>query len=630
MKKKIALFANAWSVEYLQDITQSMLQYAKKNDMDIFCFVNYSSYVDESTVSMGEANIFRLPNLKEFDGAVLLTNTFNRKEDIEYLQNEVLSTGIPAVSLEYELEGITSILTDNYSGMYELASHVINEHGVRKVLYVSGHNEHPDSITRQRAVADVMKEAGLSLDDSNTVAGNWSSKISVVEFEAWVKKNGMPEAVMCANDEMACAIFDYLEKNEYNIPQDIIVTGYDCTKKGQLYYSSLTSVNHDWELMGTTALNLISEMIEGKKVDDKVILKSVFVSGGSCGCPQSEEYYKKIRRENTDRKIDWISSDSHFRHMNSSMSTPDDARGLSMILAGFFDIQHSMEGERFMLCLEPAFFHVSDENSRLMECGYSGEVEVVCCLFDGKKYDYKRMKKDNAISFASDNSDDNSIYIFVPVYSTEGKTYGYAMLSRDMRILDDNMLYIWTRHMNQSIEQVRRNIKINELTNKLKLISVTDALTGIYNRAGCEQIIYPMLRECSINGRMSSIMLIDMDGLKIINDIYGHANGDLAICSIAEVLKSAFPEDWYISRIGGDEFVAAGPCDSEEYVMGMLDDIQEKLAQKAKDEDIPFVLSASVGYSIILPSEEFDVERSLKKADEYMYKMKKEHHMYSR
>ena len=101
MKKKIALFANAWSVEYLQDVTKSMLQYAKKNDMDIFCFVNYSSYVDERTVSMGEANIFRLPNLKEFDGAVLLTNTFNKKEDVEYLQNEVLSTGIPVLSTSF-------------------------------------------------------------------------------------------------------------------------------------------------------------------------------------------------------------------------------------------------------------------------------------------------------------------------------------------------------------------------------------------------------------------------------------------------------------------------------------------------------------------------------------------------
>lgn len=630
MKRRIALFANGWSKEYLQEVTDNMLEFAKDNNIDLFAFVNYSTYEDPIQVKLGESNIFRLPDLNDFDGAVLLANSFNYDEEVKYLRNEIIETGIAAVSLEYELDGIVSVVTDNYSGMYELASHIINEHRARNILFISGHIGHPDNTARQKAVADAMRDAGLVLDDSNTVFGDWSCKTSVVVFKEWVEKNGMPDAVLCANDEMACAVFDYIEKRGYNIPQDIIVTGYDCIKRGQLYLPSISSVKHEWALMGKKAMQLIVDMLDGKEVDKKIVLNSVFVRGGSCGCAQGEEYYKKLRRDNLLRKVDWISSDSHFRHMNSSMRNPDNATGLSMALSGFFNIQHDMEGDRFMLCLEPEFFKLAENDSNLKDCGYSDMLEVTCCLDNNIKHDFTRMDKNKAVLYASEKYDDTGIYLYVPVYNDSGKTYGYAMLSRNMRIIDDNMLYVWTRHMNQSIEQVRRNIKISELTDRLKHISVTDALTGIYNRAGCEQIIYPMLQSNNADGKMCAIMLIDVDGLKIINDIYGHANGDLAICSVSDVLKLSFPDDWYISRIGGDEFVAAGPCITEEYVVSMVEGIEKKLVQKAERDSIPFKLSASVGYAVILPDEEFNVERSLKKADEYMYKMKRDHHMYSR
>ena len=80
------------------------------------------------------------------------------------------------------------------------------------------------------------------------------------------------------------------------------------------------------------------------------------------------------------------------------------------------------------------------------------------------------------------------------------RTYGFAVLTGDLRIACDNQFYIWTRHTSQYLEHVRRNITISDLTRKLTQMSVTDVLTGVYNRAGCEQIAFPMLEEWRARG----------------------------------------------------------------------------------------------------------------------------------
>ena len=152
-------------------------------------------------------------------------------------------------------------------------------------------------------------------------------------------------------------------------------------------------------------------------------------------------------------------------------------------------------------------------------------------------------------------------------------------------------------------------------------------LTGIYNRAGCEQIAFPMLEEWRNRGGSGVIMLVDIDKMKMINDDYGHSDGDLALRTVASVLKSGLPEDWIVSRYGGDEFFVGGRLQGAEMDLQKLrSSLESRLTKEMKKRDLKFPLSISIGTARMLPEDTMDITEYLQIADDDMYEIKQEHH----
>lgn len=623
MKKRIAVFANGWGTEYLMEVVNGIYGVAKDENVDIFTFVDFSSFSEQGKINSSECNIFRLPELKDFDGVVLMANSFNMQEEIDYVYRTVKEAGIPAVSIEYDFEGIVTINTDNYDGMYDLAKHVIQEHGAERIVYMGGPSEHLESNIRLQAVKDVAVENGFSLREEDILYGDWAKNMSQRLVREWLDgHDGLPDAFICANDIMAMAVCELVTELGYMVPEDVLITGYDCLKLGQEYTPSIASVSHEWGKMGEKALRMLIEQMEGRSSDDTIIMRNRFVPGASCGCSVS-----RARGHNA-HKIDGFLCDSHFRHIYLAVRKAEDAGDLNRSLDELFRNDCWMEGKNLMLCLDQEFFNIEvrDENLRMQ--GYSDNMDVICSLSNGVPRPHQVMARREAMFRASDENPEPEVYIFVPLYN-ENRSYGFAMLARDIDIIEDNYLYIWTRHMNQYLEQVRRNITIADLTRKLTELSVTDVLTGVYNRAGCEKIAYPMLSEWHGAGETGAVMIADIDRMKTINDKYGHANGDLALRTVAAVLKAQLPSDWIISRFGGDEFFVGGKLREGMDLEEMRDSILKNLAMEVQKRKITFELNLSIGYCKLEPGRELDLEGALRQADQSMYAVKKVHHLES-
>ena len=88
-RKRIAIFANGWNNEYLQEFGQGAFQCAKVTDTDLFVFTNYSTHGLNEVDNSGEFNIYLLPDLNDFDGAMFLTNSFNLDSELQYLQEQI-------------------------------------------------------------------------------------------------------------------------------------------------------------------------------------------------------------------------------------------------------------------------------------------------------------------------------------------------------------------------------------------------------------------------------------------------------------------------------------------------------------------------------------------------------------
>ena len=108
----------------------------------------------------------------------------------------------------------------------------------------------------------------------------------------------------------------------------------------------------------------------------------------------------------------------------------------------------------------------------------------------------------------------------------------------------------------------------------------TDSLTGVYNRSFLDRELEKAIRHArQFKNMWFSVMAIDVNGLKQINDTYGHSGGDSAIVNVAELLKSSCRETDIVSRIGGDEFVVLMP--STNRVQAEM--LQERIRENEKD-----------------------------------------------
>ncbi|MBA2341225.1 MAG: GGDEF domain-containing protein [Pyrinomonadaceae bacterium] len=121
----------------------------------------------------------------------------------------------------------------------------------------------------------------------------------------------------------------------------------------------------------------------------------------------------------------------------------------------------------------------------------------------------------------------------------------------------------------------------------------------------------------------ASLIYADMDGLKKINDTYGHNEGSLAITKVAEILRQTFRESDIIARLGGDEFTILATGIFPEKTNVVANRLEENLANYNAEGNHQYDLSLSFGIINIDPDNELSVEELVAKADEAMYKHKR-------
>ena len=157
---------------------------------------------------------------------------------------------------------------------------------------------------------------------------------------------------------------------------------------------------------------------------------------------------------------------------------------------------------------------------------------------------------------------------------------------------------------------------------ELLALSLTDELTGLYNRRRFFILTEQCLKVAVRKKKRWMLLYIDMDDLKWINDHCGHGEGDQALIGLGSILKKTFRESDVIARIGGDEFAVL--LESTDESDGMLmtrlyENIRDYNAKVPQD----YVLSISVGAGRFDPEYPISIDKLLSKADTLMYAQKR-------
>ena len=167
-------------------------------------------------------------------------------------------------------------------------------------------------------------------------------------------------------------------------------------------------------------------------------------------------------------------------------------------------------------------------------------------------------------------------------------------------------------------------IKNYNLQEKLRVLSITDEFTGLYNRRGFFALADQQLKFANREKKAMFLLASDLDSLKEINDTLGHMEGDSALLDTAIILKKSFRESDIIARLGGDEFVILATENPETTIGTVTIRLKANLDDHNTKGNKPYKLSLSMGISHYNPDHPVSINELLSEADKLMYEEKEQ------
>lgn len=631
MKNRIAVFANGYNRYCTLKALDGMKTVGSERDFDIDVFVGYAAFNDSADLNTGRAGIYWLPKMENYDGVVVFSGLINDFSVAKRICLNAKEKGVPVVSIGEYVEGIPFVGTNNETGMRELVEHLVNVHGVKRAVYIGGSKEHIDTGIRQSVIEDVFREHGLELRKEDIYYADWVNEhAAAIASRIAASEEGLPDAIICANDVMALAVSGRLIKEGYKLPEAVIVTGFDHIEESDITYPALTTVELDYFTIGKNACRMLCHIIDGDSDVTKEVVASSAVFAESCGC-SNDVAYDELRRVFC-RSVHTVKRDVEFferlcRMERNEILKSDGYLDLKSNLRRFYKNNHYIVGPDYFVILNKEYFSdpVPDEKVILKDGYGTNMMDVTVALKDGIPFD-GRLNGNELIPGYKKVPGEQNLFFYFPL-SSGRYNYGYfvfkgipVMISEDLRV------YEFLRKAEQSFMEYRLKMKLDAANRELTDLYNKDQLTGLYNRFCFDSRAAVLYEHCLVENKPMSIMFTDINYMKIINDKFGHMAGDKSIIAVADAIKASIRSDALAVRYGGDEFIILSPDTKQMESDGIRNRIEIYLNELYRAGHIPCNVTVSCGYVITDPSSGKSLEDYISEADNVMYEIKQRVH----
>ncbi|MBR3574278.1 MAG: GGDEF domain-containing protein [Lachnospiraceae bacterium] len=632
-RKRIGLFVAYPELTHVRRTIEGIMAQCEKYDYDLCVFASNVHFTfPHLNYLRGEANIFELANLDELDGVILDNVTMVGDKDSQ-IQKRLLDRlekypDLPKYALELPSEGVELVESNSDEVLREECRHVIEVHGRKKICVLTGTKGNEIAEKRLNVFLDEIRKHGLEVLPEHIIYGDfyyYSGDQLAKDIASG--KVAKPDAVVCASDCMAMGLVDRLVKIGIKVPEDIVVVGFDASDEGAINVTTVASYEPAEKEMGAEAVNRIREKIEpgAEIIPFERDMHAHFHAGASCGCHVDPVYSMRRFRDYL-----YISS------YNPADEDNEHATGIGAFMEGYV-----MEGftaaatseecimniynyadlikpyKNFYLCLKEDWKDMDSETydgypEKMLV--YAANSQVGDESFYGQK-DAKLFDTSRMLPKLDEDAEKASVYYFSPVHF-DGILLGFAVLQRDFTQPVINVVFrSWIRYINNALEMTRTK-------ERLEAFSIRDMMTGLYNRRGMYEKFRQMLASAK-EGDSLFVAVADMDGLKYVNDTFGHAEGDYGIKAVSSTLSSVAKPGEICVRSGGDEFflIGIGKYSQKEEAARAIEfsDALSKVSEEAGKE---YNISASIGCVVFEDCRQISLDNALSEADERMYRYK--------
>ena len=626
-RRCIAVILSEISEMYQSMLVDGIKKRAAEADYNVAVFASFFSHrADSSLNEIGENNIFSLINYDLFDGFIVVPNSIGTPGILESIESSMIKTGKPVVYIDKESDDFYSVCSDDYSSFKIITNHLIHDHGFTKINCITGYPGLNLSELRLQGYKDALTENGIAVEEDRYTYGDFW-RVAPVQFAEHMLTCGLelPQAVVCANDTMAIALCEALQERGLRVPEDIAVTGFDRLVEGKIFRPQLSSLEPSMTEIGMESVNMILKVLNGEEVDKVCYVPGTFYPSESCGCASHAKEQDRADIDILSKSTEMMQYFINSIYMSEHLQESKDVDDLFERLAQYAHLMNDIKS--LYIFLNDNWDILQDHNSAINKPTpiYSETVTTKFTFNIGEPIeDFYSFPSEVMFPPLFYSSLSAETYFIFPL-NFQDKTFGYSVCSciADVKT-PDAIFRNWIKYLSNALEHLSSKQHLEWALKRLERMSEMDSLTGVYNRHGYENRVHRMFDIAKKQSDDFLIVMGDLDCLKMINDNYGHAEGDNAIRIIAKALQNSFTEDEVCARIGGDEFImfGSGHFDEEKLKSYPLR-IQEYLDHYNNNSSKPYLIGMSLGIYCHKAAPDSTLDEWIEKADDNMYANKK-------
>ena len=609
-KKRIGFVVGNYHTDHPSRLVHSMWELLRNENVELQVFLGTESASFMKDFAM-RSNLFdyQYASLCGYTGYEELDLLIISAGTLSIYQNEIPLEeflchvpDIPTILMETDHVhgGGISLIADNTQGFASCVEHLITEHGMTRIGYVSGPKNNKDAEERFAGYRDTLLKHGIPFREEYIAQGDYSEHVDR-SVEQLLDRAPELEAIASANDEMTVAIYRVCRSRGLTVGKDIAVTGFDDMMMARYMDPPLTTARQDYDTLSKTAVECALKMLRGEKVRSKRV-PAPFIRRCSCGCTSDVTFRETSAQTGQDELIRNIQRSREYQHnswivslMNREMLLEVDEQKRFFNSIGSFMAYLGTDSSYLCLFEHPLRVRqgtIPDFPEKIYVCMRQNGREYAGYDWDEAPVMYRSLHSDET-EFRADGS-----YMTFLLFDED---YQYGVLNAAVEPEKIDFFYMLSLDIGTNLRYMELWARQKQYRAELQAMVRTDALTGLHNRAGVIQAREKMLGRRT---RLAGVIMADLDHLKQINDRFGHQEGDEALRAVADILRQAIGENreerpnQVIGRIGGDEFISCSVDLTEEELKEQVRQIRELCRIYNEKSGKPFFVEISAGIAV--------------------------------
>ena len=628
LNKDIAVLMGAISIENQKLVLDGMIDAIKETKDNLFVFTNHATRRINKESIKGAYQIMELPDFEHFDGVIMALDTITYPPVASFVMDKLRASKKPAIMLDHPMKGFGCLQNSSFHVQMRAVEHLIKVHGCREIAYVRGPIGYSEGDKRFQGYLATLEKYDIPYREEYVYTGKFTLESGKAAAAYFMEHGYRPQAIVCANDSMAVGVLEYLKENHIRVPEDILLMGFDNSERAKYSSPAISSIDKNPYELGKRAIYEMLAVMDGKSPELIEIISEPSCRE-SCGCGRNENLdAERLKKQYLERDI-YI--EKMTKMINDTLADLTGVQKPEEVIPVLQKCIRHTGLKEFYLCLcdrEQVFFLPEtnmDVNFDFLKVNtdYTDKIELPFAYHNGEISSYKPFKKGMVLPKEVRKREEGGNYYVVTPLFFQNCCYGYCVSGNDKLALKSSMYYSWLMNFGVAFENIRKWMLLQDAVIRLNNVWSLDMLTQMYNRAGFYYEAKTILEVLKLQDSNIFVLFSDVDGLKKINDTYGHEAGDNLIKEMAACFKENLSSDMLAMRYGGDEFVIFGSYEDDVEVDYLIHAIQSSMERRNASGKNIFKLSASIGVSKYHAKDINELSDLIEIADTNMYEQKR-------